>query len=246
MQESSQKNIPIDIAKLRYQEVLQLDKHTQIPDTLIQENITMIEGIARTIASKSTLPTGIELNDLISWGSEGLIKAYRSFDPKKGSTFQTYSYYRIRGEIYDSIRKEWNHKNPITYQKYKKNLQEKLADFIEESLESGIELNTQKVGETLQKIMAASAMSYVISLENIEEKEEPYYVENHLDPNTFLQEEIDKLSSEEQEIINLFYTNGLKQKEIASKLNLSTSKVCRLHLKILEKLKIQLEKRSKE
>ena len=58
-------------------------------------------------------------------------------------------------------------------------------------------------------------------------------------------EEIDTLTEEEREFINLFYVKGLKQFEIAEHLNISTAKVSRLHVKIIEDLKILLKKRSK-
>jgi DNA-directed RNA polymerase specialized sigma subunit len=41
----------------------------------------------------------------------------------------------------------------------------------------------------------------------------------------------------------MFYVHGLKQKEIAEKMNQSRSRVCRIHMKVLEKLRRRLLKR---
>ena len=57
-----------------------------------------------------------------------------------------------------------------------------------------------------------------------------------------LAREVEELTQEEQQFIDLFYYQNKKQVEIAEILNLSKSKVCRMHVKLLEKLKSQLEK----
>ena len=40
----------------------------------------------------------------------------------------------------------------------------------------------------------------------------------------------------------MFYIKGYKQNEIAKTLKYSNSRVCRIHMKVLEKLKRRLEK----
>ena len=57
--------------------------------------------------------------------------------------------------------------------------------------------------------------------------------------------EINTLDHIEIELIKLFYVNGMKQKEIAKHLDLSQSKVCRIHLKVLKKLKFRLKEINK-
>ena len=62
------------------------------------------------------------------------------------------------------------------------------------------------------------------------------------DPGIEVWEKIKTLSEEEQEIINLFYVHGMKQVDIARKLHYSKTKVCRIHMSIIEKLKNKLQK----
>ena len=42
-------------------------------------------------------------------------------------------------------------------------------------------------------------------------------------------------------MIELFYIHGLKQVEIAEHLKLSKSRICRIHMNVLEKLKKRLQ-----
>jgi RNA polymerase sigma factor for flagellar operon FliA len=45
-----------------------------------------------------------ELDDLVSFGVEGLMRALERFDPARGCAFSTYAYPRIRGAIWDGVR----------------------------------------------------------------------------------------------------------------------------------------------
>src|SRR3989442_7892076 len=51
-----------------------------------------------------TLPTVIDSDDVISYGTIGLIDAVERFDPSRGIKFETYAIARIRGAIIDALR----------------------------------------------------------------------------------------------------------------------------------------------
>jgi RNA polymerase sigma factor for flagellar operon FliA len=50
------------------------------------------------------LPTVIDSDDVISYGTIGLIDAVERFDPDRGIKFETYAIARIRGAIIDALR----------------------------------------------------------------------------------------------------------------------------------------------
>src|SRR3954468_5675783 len=50
------------------------------------------------------LPTIIDSDDVISYGTMGLIDAVERFDPTRGIKFETYAIARIRGAIIDALR----------------------------------------------------------------------------------------------------------------------------------------------
>ena len=63
---------------------------------------------------RSRIGAAIELDELISIGTIGLMEAARRFDPSRGTVFATYARYRIRGRMFDGIgaisgipRKTW-------------------------------------------------------------------------------------------------------------------------------------------
>lgn len=54
-----------------------------------------------------TVPTYVELDDLIGWGILGLIEAADRFDGSRGVPFRSFAHYRIKGAIYDGLRREF-------------------------------------------------------------------------------------------------------------------------------------------
>ncbi len=207
----------------------------------------MISGIAAGMLNKRNLPSGIDMGDLISWGTEGLVKAYRNFKSEKGSKFSTYAFYRIRGEISDKIRQEWQYRNPNKYQDYRKKVQERIAEVMEASLQSGKEVDMTAIEESVYQMIASSSIACLLSLDSLEEQHiEMIAAEQNTEKTGLLWDEVGELLEEEQQVIIMFYKQDLKQKEIANKLGLSKSKICRIHTKALEKLKRRLEKKRED
>lgn len=46
-----------------------------------------------------------EMDELVAWGQVGLLEAAERFDPKVGANFLTFAHYRIKGAIFDGLRK---------------------------------------------------------------------------------------------------------------------------------------------
>src|ERR1043165_4246470 len=51
------------------------------------------------------IPAQVDRDDVVGYAELGLVEAARTFDPANGVHFKTFSYYRIRGAIYDGLRK---------------------------------------------------------------------------------------------------------------------------------------------
>lgn len=73
---------------------------------LLDQHLGLVHHIARQIAER--VPDGVELDDLISAGTLGLVLAQQSFEPARGLAFSTYATPRIRGSILDDLRsRDW-------------------------------------------------------------------------------------------------------------------------------------------
>jgi RNA polymerase sigma factor FliA len=68
----------------------------------ILDNLSMVKHIARKVATY--LAEGPDMEDLVSAGTVGLVRAARAYDSGKNAAFRTYAYIRIRGAIIDELR----------------------------------------------------------------------------------------------------------------------------------------------
>ena len=155
------------------------------------------------------------LEDLISIGSMGLIKGVETFKLDKNIKLATYASRCIENEILMFLRKISKQKNEIS---------------LDEALNvdgDGNELLLADVIPTNQTLAIDEAIS--------SEKERMMY------------EAIEKLSPREKEIITLrfglYKSEELTQKEVADKLGISQSYISRLEKKIIDKLKLEMEKK---
>lgn len=85
-------------------------------DTLVKNHLKLVPPIAQRV--KKSLPPSFELDDLISEGNIGLIRAAMRYDPGRhdGTPFSAFARPRIHGAMVDSVRrKAWleNTANPL-------------------------------------------------------------------------------------------------------------------------------------
>jgi RNA polymerase sigma factor for flagellar operon FliA len=236
----------IDIEDLKRKEAIR-NHPSELTDEFMKDHMPMVEALAANIIASGKVPPGMDFNDLVAWGVEGLIKAFRNYRTDKGSQFKTYAYYRIRGEMFDQIRIEWRYRNPNDYQEYRKKSQEQIADLAEAALDD-FESSQGNPEGYVNRLITNSAVMCLMSLDSMEVASESEGTRNpeieHIDQKQdVLWEEIRKLEQDEQRIIEMFYIHDMKQKEIAEHLGISRSSICRIHMKILEKLKVRLKER---
>ncbi|MCQ2790293.1 MAG: hypothetical protein MJ229_07970, partial [bacterium] len=73
-------------------------------DTLIVQYIYLTRYVVGRV--KVSLPPTFSIEDISSYGVEGLIDAIEKYSPDKGARFETYALMRIRGNIIDKIRSQ--------------------------------------------------------------------------------------------------------------------------------------------
>lgn len=221
-----------------------------IPEDQRADYIELIKTICAGVYSGGNLPPGIEFDDLVGFGYEGLVKAWRNYDQSKGAVFRTYATYRIRGEVLDNIRKEWKAKNPNYNKRVDKELiQEKILEMAKNALDDSEDKETHR-DEALYSALSSSAIVYLLSLENMENISPALTKDDvggeiikrieRTNERIFLQEAIEELDEEERQLVRMYYYEGRSQLDISKILSMSKSKVSRLHVKILDRLKHKL------
>ncbi|MFN8104385.1 MAG: FliA/WhiG family RNA polymerase sigma factor [Acidimicrobiia bacterium] len=74
--------------------------------TSIEDRLPEYRGLVRQIAVQvaSGIPRHVELDELVSAGTLGLVEAARRFDPDRGVRFEAFVAERVRGAIIDFLR----------------------------------------------------------------------------------------------------------------------------------------------
>lgn len=76
---------------------------TESVSALAHQHIGLVHHVARQLARR--LHDKVELDELVSAGSIGLMQAAASYQPSRGLTFSTYAVPRIRGSMLDELRR---------------------------------------------------------------------------------------------------------------------------------------------
>lgn len=71
-------------------------------EEFLEHQLGWVKAAARRLARRAG--PAAELEDLVGWGSEGLVEAARSFDPERGVPFAAYARARVHGAMLDGMR----------------------------------------------------------------------------------------------------------------------------------------------
>jgi RNA polymerase sigma factor for flagellar operon FliA len=233
----------------------------QFRNILIEKYLPLVKYIAERLLAK--LPQNVDVEDLTSAGIFGLMDAVNGFDLNRGVKFETYCTTRIRGAILDELRSlDWvprivrNKANRIdaAWRELEAELGRAPTD---PEMAQRLDLSIQEYEELLCE---ASAISMVSLNEKAKEDQGSKALrkidiledKKGIDPEIEIKrrevtEFVTKgLSRKERLILLLYYYEDLTMREIGATLNLSESRVCQLHSRILIRLKNQLKKMQTE
>mgnify|MGYP005843693569 FL=1 len=157
--------------------------------------------------------------DYFQFGIEGLSEAIDRFDPDYGTKFETYAIQRIRGKIYDELRKY----SP----KY-----ETVCD------SEGVAVNTTSSVSLNSSVVEDEGMQLYEMVSGNYDEPDDLLEKNELKEK--LVELIKGLNERDRNILSLYYYEELNYQEIARLLNITVSRVSQLHSKIIKSLKQKL------
>lgn len=231
--------------------------NAQLREQLILNYLHLVRYVVSRLPI--TLPVSIAQEDLISYGTMGLMEAVERFDPERGLKFETYAVTRIRGSIIDQLRfQDWI---PRGVRKRSRDLSEAMLR-LEEKLgrtpndeELAAELGVDKAKV---KTMLAESNNLVLSLDeswgsddsgsasslidSVEDKNspDPQGEFEALELRKRLAEAISSLPEREKLLIALYYHENMTLREIGEVICVSESRVCQLHAQAILRLKGKL------
>lgn len=231
-------------------------------DELIIHYAHLVKYVANRLAIH--LSSVVEIDELYSYGIEGLIDAIEKYDHKRNIKFETYAITRIRGAMIDGLRSmDWI---PVSLRQKSKELEKtylvlearlgRTATDEEVARELGISM------DSLYVLLRELASTTIISLDDFLPGEDgddkkKRIIDMLVDNNTgdaqeiiefkevkeLLSKSISKLPEKEKIVIYFYYFEGLTLKEIGATLDLSESRISQLHTKAILRLRGSLSKK---
>ena len=226
-------------------------KNKSVRDKLIIQYIYLTKFVLSRV--RGTLPPSFSMEDIASYGIEGLIDAIEKYSPDKGARFETYALFRIRGNIIDKIRsQDFLPRSARKRIKDVKNATDELKAQIgrmptttEIAKHMGLEKN--QIDEILaEDTSLLSIYDKKGTTEDSVEIIETVKDENKLTPEEQLEEKdvqkelheaLKRLPERERMIMVLYYHENMTLKDIGDMIEVSESRVCQLHAQAIMKLR---------
>lgn len=227
-------------------------------ERLILEHLPQVRLIARRIHER--LPDSVNLEDLISAGTLGLIAAIDRFDPKHNVKLRTYAEYKIRGAILDSLRGlDWA---PRQQRKRSKQIESaisaaeqklhRLPD--EEEIAAELNVPIEEYHEWLVDIRGVNLGSLEHTstddsgrdlLKFISDTDEqwPSVILERQELQRLLADAIERMPQMERTVLSLYYHEELTLREISRVVKLHESRVSQLKSQAILRLRTYMQKR---
>ena len=226
-------------------------------DAAIRQYAPLVKYVVGRLAIG--LPAILDYEDILSYGTIGLIEALDRFDNSKGVKFETYAINRIRGAIIDALRALDRLPRSV---RQKARALDKVTQELTGSL--GREPTDQEIaaglGVTREQYNTTLVDSgwVTVSLDGLLDRDENNDgagpTEMPADPNEedftnrlekrqmldALAGAVKGLPERELLIVSLYYKDEMTMKEIAQILEISESRVCQLHGRALGRLRARL------
>jgi RNA polymerase sigma factor for flagellar operon FliA len=219
---------------------------------LLQQYVPLVHFVARQLAARVA---AVELEELVSAGNLGLMRALEVFDLSRGLAFTTYAVPRIRGAILDDLRRrDWmprsgrvrarrlhavrselaaRHQRPPTPAEVAQELGLDLAVYWRwcDELDPAVRAEAATVGSTRGRGVVGT--------------EEPVAPADHAPDHRLLQEEqvselraaVARLPERERSVLALCYFEELTMKEVGAALGVTESRVCQIRQRALRRLR---------
>lgn len=226
-------------------------------ERLITHYAPLVTQVATRMIGR--LPDTVELGDLVSYGTFGLIDAVEKFEVSRGFKFETYAATRVRGAIIDELRAaDWVPRSvrskARTVEAATRELEQELMRPVsDEDVARLLGWATAEV----RTVRAQVALSHIAALDGMGGAEYESSVMDTVaslsvpgastsvearEARTLLATAVQSVRDREQEVLRLYYYENLTLSQIGQILGVTESRVSQIHSGAVKKLRENLVK----
>jgi len=224
---------------------------------LLVEYMPVVKYLAEMINTR--LPGSVMVDDLISYGTFGLIDAIESFDIDRGVKFETFCAPRVRGAILDGLRsQDWVPRITRSRMRKVRRAQEQLECELGRTpthaeLAKRLEVDMEQLQGLLNEVSSVTIFSLSdstgdhdddSSLKNIDCIEDGNFSDplEEMTKSEIMDVARDYLSEKEFTVIDSYYNAEMTMRDIGNMLGMSESRVSQIHSGAIERLRFHIDK----
>lgn len=227
-------------------------------DQALKRYFPLVKYVVDKIANG--LPKSIERSDLMNTAMIGLYDAMEKYDFDRGTKFETYAIWRIKGAVLDELRSmDWasrtTRRKAREIERVCQTLDQKLGRAASETeMAEAMNLSLHEFMRMLEEVRGTVVLSLDQSLQVdddhdlagladlIEDKtvEDTLEVIEQRESKLLLLDLVNGLTEQERLVVALYYYEEMTLKEIGEALRISESRVSQIHTKAILRLKGRL------